>query len=484
MSKKRLKEYTFLIEGMHCPSCEILIEKRLLKEKGVRAADASTAKKRVRIEYKGGRPSVAVLNKIFAKDNYTFFDPSSSNSLSGLRSGSADAPMSTSTVVPQTPLSAEDFVMSIIIAAVLILLFVSLSGSKVYSIMSVSAASGLSAFFVFGLLAGISTCAALVGGIILSMSKQWSEMHDVEAGSKGGRFVPHILFNGGRLVSYTILGGVLGAIGGSFQISTGLSSFLTFGVALFMFVLGLQMLGFKSLQRFQITLPKFATRYVADEANFKSKYMPFVMGGLTFFLPCGFTITAQALAVASGSVIGGSLIMFSFALGTLLPLLLIGFSSAEFVRKPSISGMFTRIAGFLVLFFAAYTFNAQLNVVGVASFSDLKVLAEGNGSSEKGLAPVISGKQVLKMKASSSGYSPSYFKVKAGVPVRWEITDTGTSGCTNAVISKGLFSGEIRLTPGKTSIKEFTPKKPGKYKFSCWMGMVTGTIEVVDGSES
>jgi plastocyanin domain-containing protein len=36
------------------------------------------------------------------------------------------------------------------------------------------------------------------------------------------------------------------------------------------------------------------------------------------------------------------------------------------------------------------------------------------------------------------------------------------------------------LNPGQTSVKEFTPTKPGKYKFSCWMGMISGIIEVVD----
>ena len=70
------------------------------------------------------------------------------------------------------------------------------------------------------------------------------------------------------------------------------------------------------------------------------------------------------------------------------------------------------------------------------------------------------------------------------VPVRWEITDKGTSGCTNAIISKGLFNEEISLVPGETSVKEFTPGKPGKYKFSCWMGMISGIIEVVDTTNS
>jgi plastocyanin domain-containing protein len=64
--------------------------------------------------------------------------------------------------------------------------------------------------------------------------------------------------------------------------------------------------------------------------------------------------------------------------------------------------------------------------------------------------------------------------------VRWEIEDVGTSGCTNAIVAKGLFPDEIPLTPGKVSVKEFTPTRPGKYKFSCWMGMVSGIIEVVE----
>jgi plastocyanin domain-containing protein len=134
-----------------------------------------------------------------------------------------------------------------------------------------------------------------------------------------------------------------------------------------------------------------------------------------------------------------------------------------------------------------FNINSQLNVLGFFSFSDLKfnsVKEVSVSNNEEGLPPIINGKQVIKMEASAYGYQPDYFKVRVGVPVRWEITDTGTSGCTNAIISKGLFSDAINLTPGQTSIKEFTPTKTGKYKFSCWMGMVSGIIEVVDSKSS
>jgi plastocyanin len=206
--------------------------------------------------------------------------------------------------------------------------------------------------------------------------------------------------------------------------------------------------------------------------------MPFIMGALTLFLPCGFTITAQGMALLSSNAIQGGLIMALFALGTTPGLLLIGLSSIKFFEKPHMALTFSRVAGILILFFALFNLNNQLNVLGVSNFND--AISGFSNNDEVDLPPIVNGQQVIKMEASASGYTPNYFKVRVGVPVRWEITDVGTSGCTNAVISAGLFKDKISLTRGQTSIKEFTPKSVGKYKFSCWMGMVTGIIEVVD----
>ena len=170
--------------------------------------------------------------------------------------------------------------------------------------------------------------------------------------------------------------------------------------------------------------------------------------------------------------------MLAFALGTLPSLLVIGFSSMRFLEKPHISDLFLKVAGILVVFFALYNINTQLNVLGANSFNDIKLKEETEMAD--GLAVIENGKQILEMSASVSGYKPNYFKIRAEVPVVWKIKDEGSSGCTNAVISRDLFAGEIRLTRGETSVKEFTPEKPGKYKFSCWMGMISGVIEVVE----
>src|SRR3989344_8043960 len=68
------KENTYFVKGMHCASCEILIEKKLLEISGVKSVDASTSNGQVIIEHEGEKPSINALNDIFKKDNYTFFE--------------------------------------------------------------------------------------------------------------------------------------------------------------------------------------------------------------------------------------------------------------------------------------------------------------------------------------------------------------------------------------------------------------------------
>ena len=464
MSNKLIaKEATYKVSGMHCASCEILIEKKLLEMKNIKSVKAKAGKGEVTIEYSENKPSTEKLNCLFEKENYTFFDQ----------------------LTIETKEKNNNESLNIFGIAILIIIgFLSLNRFGLSGLVSVNSTSSLPAFFIFGILAGISSCAALVGGLVLSLSKQWLELYS-DRESTWQKLQPHLMFNSGRLLSYTFFGFLLGLVGSKLNISLRFTALLIIAVSIMMVFLALQMLGFKTFRKFQFTLPKFITRYIADETNFKGEYMPAILGALTFFLPCGFTITAQGLALISGNPFQGGLIMLVFALGTAPTLLAIGLSSVKFSSRPHLALRFSKIAGILVLFFALFNFNNQLNVLGFTSFNDLFVSkATSKGITDvSDLPPLVDGKQVIKMDASSSGYSPNYFKVRAGQTVRWEITDTGTSGCTNAVISDSLFSGQINLTTGQTSIKEFTaPTQPGKYKFSCWMGMITGTMEVVTNS--
>jgi hypothetical protein len=119
------------------------------------------------------------------------------------------------------------------------------------------------------------------------------------------------------------------------------------------------------------------------------------------------------------------LILLLFVLGTTPVLLTIGLSSVKLLEKPHFSNLFLKVAGILVIFFALYNINAQFNVLGLPSLDDISIhSSDEEDLSEASLPEIVDGKQILKMNASASGYSPRILTVRAGIPVVWEIKDT------------------------------------------------------------
>ena len=449
----KLKSTTYSVSGTHCHACEILIEKEIKVMPGIKLVEVSTADASVKIT--GSKiPEITLLNKVFKDSGYVFSSP--------LSRGDARR--------------AEGFVpdifTSLLIVMGILAGFFLLNKIGIFSTFNVNSDSFYPAFFVFGLLAGLSTCAALVGGIILSLSQQWQSIYKT-GDSTLTRLQPTIIFNLGRLVFFALFGAILGYFGSFFHLSLTTGAVVAIIVSVIMLVLALQMLNVKWFNFINFSLPKSITSSIADEKNFTGRFMPFIMGGLTFFLPCGFTLTAQSLALASGNILNGALIMFSFALGTFIPLLLIGYGSARSQKNPRTAAYFSQVAGILVLLFSLYNISAQLTVLGIG-FTP-------KPNTSNAAVSEVGDTQIIKMAAATAGYTPNSFTIKAGKKTRWEIRDLGTSGCTNAVISRTLFDGPINLVPGTTSVKEFVaPTTPGTYRFSCWMGMISGTIEVVN----
>ena len=101
-------------------------------------------------------------------------------------------------------------------------------------------------------------------------------------------------------------------------------------------------------------------------------------------------------------------------------------------------------------------------------------------ASANNLPALVDGVQILKMDASSTGYTPGTLKIKAGLPVRWEVTNKGVSGCTNAILAPQLFKGPFNINNPGLNTKEFAAPTAGIYRVACWMGMISGTIEVVN----
>ena len=127
-----------------------------------------------------------------------------------------------------------------------------------------------------------------------------------------------ILYNAGRVVSYTVIGAVVGLVGSVFSVSIYLRGIIIIIAGAFMLLMALSMLG---LIRFR--LPHFC------EFRFsRGKYGAFAIGLLNGLMPCGPMQAMQLYALSTGSAFSGALAMFLFALGT-VPLMLISPSTAR-----------------------------------------------------------------------------------------------------------------------------------------------------------
>ena len=211
--------------------------------------------------------------------------------------------------------------------------------------------------FVIGIIASLSTCMAVVGGLLLSMSATFAK--------EGDKVKPQLLFHGGRIVSFFVLGGIIGAIGSAFTLNTSATFILSLVIGLVMLILGINLLDvFPWAKKLQPGMPRFLSKHALGASKLNHTLTPLLVGIVTFFLPCGFTQSMQIYTLSTGSFMKGGLTMLSFALGTLPVLALISFSSFS-IQKSSKAGIFFKSAGLIVIMFAIFNLLNSLVVIGV-----------------------------------------------------------------------------------------------------------------------
>jgi uncharacterized protein len=457
----KIKHQTLHVKGMHCASCEILIEKQILKFKGVKSVNAMLADNKVEINYDDNKLSIGQLNQKFKKMGYSFSENEFKKSSPSVKSG---------------------YLLPLIIAIVFFLIFLGFQRLNLISFVKINSEGSVPAFFVFGIIAGLSSCAALVGGLVLSLAKKWS---DTFKGNRTllDRMKPHFLFNLGRVLAYGLFGALLGLIGQKIQISHGVFSILIVIVSIIMTVLALQLLEVKALDKFHITLPKSLSHKITNDSEIKGKYVPFTTGFLTLLLPCGFTLIAESSAILSGNAWSGGLLMFAFALGTSLPLMLIGLSSVKFLKNIHLSNYFSKAAGFIILFFVIFNLNNQFNFSQYFSkpaATNSNVNTNRNGNVNINQTSTSQNLQIIKTTyTEANDIQPNSFEVKVGQPVRFEVDvkDDG-SGCMSTIMVQGLYNQSQLLRKGDVLVMEFTPQRTGEYQITCAMGVPRGTISV------
>lgn len=211
--------------------------------------------------------------------------------------------------------------------------------------------------FTVGIIASLSTCMAVVGGLALSMSATFAK--------EGDKVKPQLMFHAGRLLSFFVLGGVIGVVGSAFALNTSATFVLSLVIAIVMLILGINLLDvFHWSKRLQPSMPKFLARHAYGATKLNHTLTPFLVGVATFFLPCGFTQSMQIYTLSTGSFLTGALTMGSFALGTLPVLSLVSFSSFS-IQNSSYAGTFFKTAGLIVIMFAFYNLLNALVVTGI-----------------------------------------------------------------------------------------------------------------------
>ena len=467
------------IHGMHCANCEVLIERRFKKIPGVRKVTAKCSTGTAKISYYGTLDQ-ATLQESIEDDGYTVSDWHEKSS------------------APEHKNTGRDYLE--IGAAFLILVgfYVILKQFGVlpenFAVTNTTVSFGVAV--LIGLVASMSTCIAVTGGLLVAVAAKYNAASGHLSGVQ--KFKPHIYFNVGRIVSYTVFGGAIGALGSTLTLSAETSSILILVASAVMIALGLQMLNLLPRLGF-FRLPKFIAHWIHDYTDQKTKGSAFALGALTFFLPCGFTQGLQLYVLAKGSFETGALTMFAFAIGTLPALLslsaLSSFAAGGFQRY------FLRLAGVAVVLMGIFNVQSGLTL---AETSGLLPSPSANQQSSEALrgpgkpngervqtaevraqtpdaqvrtVPVIDGKQIVDMKIDGFDYVPNHFTVKAGIPVAWRIDATKAVGCGRFLIAPK--AGVRKLLSFGTNVIAFTPEEPGEIRFNCSMGMMTPGSKII-----
>lgn len=328
-----MKLHTFHVSGTHCAACKIFIEDAVCEQAVVKNAHVNLQKQTIEIETTNEQdPEVLarMLTEKIKSNGYTV------------------------SVTKALPEKQSDDVLwkAVPVGLVVLAVFFMLQKSGILN-FGIGQTITPAASFVIGLIASVSSCLAIVGGLVLSLSAKISQ--DNVSDTK-----TFMLFHAGRLGGFALLGGVLGMVGSAIGINFTLSAILGILASVVMLLLGLNLVGV--FEKNTVALPSGLFNFFR-KIEYKT-FTPVILGFATFFLPCGFTQSMQVSALGSGSFLSGLLIMLAFALGTLPMLALLSFGSASFSQSKH-APLFFKSAGVVVVGLGLFALLSGLAGLGI-----------------------------------------------------------------------------------------------------------------------
>lgn len=278
------------IRGMICRSCVDDVEALLLHTRGVIRAKVSYLKGQAQLEYDPELVSLDDVQKRLAENGYESGD----RGLSGL---------------------AMD---GLCLALTLLLTWLLLGGGR--HSMELGDSAGFGAAFLLGLMTS-PHCLGMCGGILLGNCAQ-----------SRSPALASLAYNGGRVLAYTAIGGIFGALGIVIAYNMSVKSMVFTMVGLAVSLIGLNLWGLlPGLTSFFPSQPSFCQLPTQTQKRFAGR--PLLIGLLTGLMPCGSLYAMWLHAVSGGSAAYGAESMLAFALGTAPLLFLFGALGALIPKK-------------------------------------------------------------------------------------------------------------------------------------------------------
>jgi uncharacterized protein len=439
------------IEGMTCAGCETRIENVLRKLDGIEKVEAKFSTSTVEVSYmKNIINQKQIIDKIESLDYKVNIGKKY-------------------TKVDDTNKSKSNILQFLGILVVLVAVYILIQNTIGFNVIpEVNQSMGYGMLFVIGLLTSLH-CIAMCGGINISQCATYKEQN------YKSKFTPSLLYNMGRVISYTLIGGIFGAFGSLINISGFTKGIAAIISSILMLIIGINMLNiFPWLKKFNPKIPKFL---INKFKGGKSKKGPLFIGLLNGLMPCGPLQAMQIYALGTGSFIAGSMSMLVFSLGT-IPLMF-GLGTLSSFLTSKFSSKMIKVSAVLVIFLSILMINRGFSLSGVSIIpNNISILNSTNNASSGNVAVVKDGVQTITTNLTNGRYTP--IVVQKGIPVKWiiKVKAGELNGCNNP-LTIPKYNKTYKLVVGDNLI-EFTPTEEGNIIYTCWMGMISSNITVVN----
>lgn len=315
--------------------------------------------------------------------------------------------------------------------------------------------------FIAGTFTGFH-CAGMCGSLVIG--------YTVRSANQGGaKYLTHLFYGVGKTLSYTVIGGIFGALGSIVTFTPLMRGVVGVFAGVFLLLFGLSSLRLLPVSRhLQFKVPPFLMKHLGGLLRRSSS--PFVIGLLNgLMIICGPLQAMYILAAGTGSPLEGAKMLFFFGLGT-LPLMM-GFGFLASALSAQVAPQLVRASGFIVV--ALGIIMLQRGYLMLSNGEDVHA-AMGHSSP---LTAASSGRPMVHTQIDQAGQTDEIPQLEIGKETQWMVMGKGVAQCGDSLSFKeenwtyplGSDGGSFLLKPEKT----------GQLHWRCKSGYSEGAFDVV-----